>query len=199
MGADQHYWHTNILKYCPNRPYSTIEEMNEALVRNHNEVVGPEDDYYCLGDFSFAFRSVEVYSHRLNGKNKYIIFGNHCPGHITNKHYKKAVKRGEPDYWKHKYEEYGWKVLPLQYQMELPEVGLVNLCHLPYKGTEENERYTDYRLEDNGLPLLHGHCHLGWKIKKTPKGTLMINVGVDQWDCKPVNIKTIINLIKENK
>ena len=64
--SDTHYWHTNIISYS-NRPFKDVEEMNEALVANWNSVVRPEDTVYFLGDFSMAFRSVEIYSSRLMG------------------------------------------------------------------------------------------------------------------------------------
>lgn len=48
--ADLHLYHTNIIKHC-NRPFETIEEMNNVLVDNWNKVVGPKDTIYILGDF----------------------------------------------------------------------------------------------------------------------------------------------------
>ena len=75
--ADSHYQHFNIIKYC-NRPFSSVEEMDEALIENHNKVVGPKDEVYILGDFVFAKTSEEVesYTKRLNGK-LYLIYGSH--------------------------------------------------------------------------------------------------------------------------
>lgn len=46
--------------------------------------------------------------------------------------------------------------------------------------------------------IIHGHIHNKWKIKKE-KNKIMINVGVDVWDYKPVELKQIIDLIKENE
>ena len=71
--ADQHYGHTNIIKYC-NRPFSSIEEMNRALIRNHNAVVSKNDIVYHLGDFSF--RQHSHYLKDLNGRH-ILILGNH--------------------------------------------------------------------------------------------------------------------------
>lgn len=74
--SDPHYGHKNILKLC-NRPFASIEEMNERLIANYNYLVHSGDNVYILGDFSFgdaAFTN-SVLS-RLNG-NKHLIFGNH--------------------------------------------------------------------------------------------------------------------------
>ena len=74
--ADSHFHHTNIIKYC-NRPWNTVEEMNEGLIERWNEVVGENDTVIHLGDFSFGNRTkVESVFHRLNGKID-LVLGNH--------------------------------------------------------------------------------------------------------------------------
>lgn len=73
--SDQHFFHANILKYC-NRPWETVEEMNEALIENHNKVVKPNDDVYMLGDFCFRFDQAMDIVPKLNG-NLHLIIGNH--------------------------------------------------------------------------------------------------------------------------
>jgi calcineurin-like phosphoesterase family protein len=80
--SDHHFWHTNIIKYC-NRPFVSVEEMNEALIQNWNDLVLPEDEVYYLGDFSMAARPVEIYTSRLNGI-KYLVPGNHDFCHSYN-------------------------------------------------------------------------------------------------------------------
>ena len=74
--SDTHFFHPNIIRYC-NRPFNSVEEMNETLIRNWNEVVPPDGRVFHLGDFAFGgdaeWRSVLS---RLNGKI-YLILGNH--------------------------------------------------------------------------------------------------------------------------
>ena len=50
--SDYHFSHFNIIRYC-NRPFETAEEMNETIIRKHNERVQPEDTVFFLGDFIF--------------------------------------------------------------------------------------------------------------------------------------------------
>ena len=75
--SDTHFGHANIIKFC-NRPFTGVEEMNEALVENWNKKVKPGDLVYHLGDFSMKidkFQSLK-YLERLNGNIEFIP-GNH--------------------------------------------------------------------------------------------------------------------------
>ena len=72
--SDTHFGHANIIKYA-NRPFDSVEEMNEALVENWNSVVKQGDKVYHLGDVTMNSKSLDVMS-RLNGR-KVLIKGNH--------------------------------------------------------------------------------------------------------------------------
>lgn len=74
--SDTHFSHNNIIKYC-RRPFNNVEEMNEALIKNWNSVVKPNDIVFHLGDFMFGnINRFWEYRSRLNGKI-YFIHGNH--------------------------------------------------------------------------------------------------------------------------
>lgn len=73
--ADTHLHHTNIIKYC-NRPFACVDDMDEFIIHNWNQRVGPDDDVYHLGDFAFGQNPI-VYFERLNGARKFLIQGNH--------------------------------------------------------------------------------------------------------------------------
>jgi len=72
--SDEHYHHDNIRKYC-NRPFATVEEMDEALIARHNAVVGDGDIVVHVGDFTLI-RNIEavrkLYIARLKGKHIFI-------------------------------------------------------------------------------------------------------------------------------
>lgn len=74
--SDTHWFHKRILELT-NRPFETLEEMNEALVKNWNERVTKSDIVYHLGDFSFGTRAqTEELIGRLRGQI-HLIRGNH--------------------------------------------------------------------------------------------------------------------------
>jgi len=71
--SDTHFDHQNILKYT-NRPWASVEDMNEGLIANWNAVVQKGDVVYHLGDF--AFRRHAYFASRLNGHIN-LIEGSH--------------------------------------------------------------------------------------------------------------------------
>ena len=74
--ADTHFGHANIIRY-DDRPFSSAEEMDEAMISNWNAAVSDADTVYILGDVSWygSERTREILG-RLNGK-KVLIRGNH--------------------------------------------------------------------------------------------------------------------------
>ena len=75
--ADLHFGHDNIIRF-DDRPYDSVESMEEELINNWNKAVKSEDDeVYILGDFSWenTEKTHEILD-KLNGK-KYLILGNH--------------------------------------------------------------------------------------------------------------------------
>lgn len=76
--SDTHFGHANIIRYC-NRPFSSVEQMDDELIRRWNTVVGPEDTVYHLGDFAFgrgAEGSARKAAAKLHGKI-HLVLGNH--------------------------------------------------------------------------------------------------------------------------
>lgn len=75
--SDLHLGHDAIIRMC-NRPFGSIDEMNDTLVRNFNECVKKNDTIYFLGDISYKLKVEEANEmiSKLNGK-KYLCVGNH--------------------------------------------------------------------------------------------------------------------------
>ena len=71
--ADLHFDDDNIRRY-ENRPFDTVDEMNQALIDHWNAVVTEEDAVYLLGDVGSC-----EYIAELKGK-KYLVKGNHDTG-----------------------------------------------------------------------------------------------------------------------
>ena len=139
--SDLHFGHKNCLSY-DNREFRSIEDHDEALIRNWNSVVGIDDDVWILGDISWypATRTVELFR-RLNGV-KHLCAGNHD---------KKLLRN--PDVQKLFVEIADYKELQLT-----GEFGLV-LCHYPIPC---------YNHHYHGWVHLYGHVHnsFEWNMMK---------------------------------
>ena len=74
--SDSHFSHKNIIDYC-NRPFLSIEEMNDTLIYNWNKIVKNNDRVFMLGDFALCGKDkiIEI-GQKLNGR-KILILGNH--------------------------------------------------------------------------------------------------------------------------
>ena len=74
--SDTHFWHTRIIRF-ENRPFKSVEEMNEELIKRWNNKVSKDDTIIHLGDFCFGNKEkTQEIAQRLNGK-KILIMGNH--------------------------------------------------------------------------------------------------------------------------
>lgn len=64
------------------RPFSSVAEMNETLIKNYNNVIGKQDICYWLGDIMYGATKDKVANllRQLRGR-KYLIMGNHDRGH----------------------------------------------------------------------------------------------------------------------
>lgn len=193
--SDQHFSHANIIRYC-DRPFSTIQEMNEEIVRRWNAVVASEDEVWVLGDVALNPGKLGPVG-SLKGK-KYLVAGNHdsCwEGHG------KSFAQVE------RYLDAGFVgvntsscISRFALNRKGDRVGggteaWVALSHFPYYATpgyEDQDRFASWRLEDKGLPLLCGHVHNAWQTQGK-----QLNVGVDVWDFYPVSEQTVLDRIRK--
>jgi calcineurin-like phosphoesterase family protein len=98
--ADHHFGHEAIIRFA-NRPFSTVDIMNDEMVSRWNKVVSDEDDVFHLGDFSFY--EGQRFFPLLKGK-KHLILGNHDNRKVidlpweSRSHYKELVRvhEGKP-------------------------------------------------------------------------------------------------------
>lgn len=178
--SDFHIGHKRILELT-DRPFDTVEEMNEALVRNHNEMVSPIDTTYFLGDMVMGgWRDNIHYIDRLNGK-KILIVGNH-DAPFTNARRGASKVAEVTDEYLHHFDEVFWE----------HKIDGFALSHFPYDGDSHGEdRHADHRPVDIGEPLVHGHVHSKDIVTKSTNGTFQYHVGVDAHDMRPVTFDTI--------
>ena len=100
--ADEHYDHKNIIKFC-DRPFFDVEEMNETLIRNHNEVVQEDDTVIHAGDFALT-------SKKRAGEIIQQLKGNHI------------FLQGSHDKW--------GSNLPFLWEKQIEDIYVV-VCHYP--------------------------------------------------------------------
>jgi calcineurin-like phosphoesterase family protein len=195
--SDRHDGHIRIIEIC--RPqFRNVNEMNKVMTDNWNSVVGKDDTVWVHGDFVMS-RKEETLSliSELNGKI-ILIAGNHDPMHPV--YDKRQWKRDE---WAQRYLDAGVSEIRID-NVVFHKIGgeTVMMSHFPYEGDHtEDERYGEYRPENIGLTLIHGHVHDAWKVRRTSdwRRTLMVNVGVDVWDFTPVSAETLADFIKEQE
>jgi calcineurin-like phosphoesterase family protein len=177
--SDLHFGHKNVIEFC-NRPFKDVEEMDAELIRRWNVVVKENDEIFILGDMFFCgkIRAKEILN-QLNGK-KNLIMGNHDWGKLK----------------KHRAEEFGLNMIVDSLCIRLAGKD-VKLSHFPYKGSGDHmdgedgkERFSEYRYQDEGGWLLHGHVHDEWLLRGK-----QINVGVDVWSYAPVSEYELIEII----
>jgi len=64
--SDTHFGHNNIVKFnrsdgSPLRPWDNVDQMDDALIKNWNSVVGKEDKVYHLGDATMNSKSLKCF------------------------------------------------------------------------------------------------------------------------------------------
>lgn len=160
--SDLHFHHENVIKFC-NRPFGSVEHMNDQLIKNWNSVVSDKDHVWVLGDISFGspLQTAPILD-QLKGI-KHLIVGNHDrkgrSDKLFNKHWEKwFVDRN--DYFRLKVA--GEKFV---------------LCHFPFASWER------------GYINLHGHLHspAGYKNKFR-----QYDVGVDANNYTPLLLEDAV-------
>jgi calcineurin-like phosphoesterase family protein len=74
--SDTHFGHEAVIRNCE-RPFTSVEEMDDILIARWNEIVSPSDVVHHLGDFlSGSPQGAPYYLDRLNGKI-HLVAGNH--------------------------------------------------------------------------------------------------------------------------
>lgn len=176
--SDLHLGH---LKVSELRNFEDTDAHDTAIGQAWLNTVRPNDQVWILGDITGGRglpEALEMLS-RLPGE-KHLVAGNHDDVHPmhTRGHRKQA-----------KYLEVFASV---QSAATLKMGGRrVILNHFPWKGAgdhTDHERYGDWRFEDTGGWLIHGHVHDAWLYKDR-----MINVGYDVHPEGPVRMERLLD------
>ena len=176
--SDTHFGHQNILRFCE-RPFVSVEEMDNTIIERWNLKVGKDDIVFHLGDFAFATnkRWQDLIS-LLNGKI-YLILGNHD---ITR--------------WPGTYTMQLFDRVENQMMLKIDNKYKVYLNHFPflcYDGT--------YRNPEDCTIQLHGHVHertggIGKDDQRLQyRFPYQYDVGVDNNNFYPISWEEILKII----
>jgi calcineurin-like phosphoesterase family protein len=165
FSADAHHNHARVLQYC-NRPFTSVEDMDETIINNWNERVGHWDWIYYLGDFCFGDSAkAQEYFGRLNGRIKFIL----TPFHHDRFWYDPNVT--------YRTLNANVEFLPMIHLLRLSRREVIVLCHYPFASWER---------QIHGAIHLHGHSHGRYQ----GKGKIM-DVGVDANQFYPVSLEQV--------
>ena len=82
--ADLHLGHANVIKH-DDRPFNSVEEMDNYLIDSWNSRVTDKDTVYIVGDFCYrSSNTPDYYLKQLKG-HKILISGNHDHHLLKNK------------------------------------------------------------------------------------------------------------------
>lgn len=168
ISSDYHFNHLNVIKYC-NRPFKSVEEMNETIIKNYNQMVKKDDICYNLGDFIFvggvqAGKSKpNEFLHKLNGRH-FLIRGNHCRNNGVADFIDSATANKCGIKWQLVHD-------PMNASTSY-DVNLVGHVHNIFKFVE---------------------------LKEKNKKSLIINCGVDVWDFRPVSLTKLFEIYQQWK
>ena len=130
--ADLHFGHANIIRF-DNRPFDSVEEMDETLIKNWNKKVKSGDTTYILGDFCWS-RKEEDWIKILDSLNgsKVLIKGNHDIKQMS-----QNLRR---------------KFADIKEKKSISDCGkTLHLDHYPYMAYKHSG--------DSNVFMLHGHVH----------------------------------------
>lgn len=179
--SDSHFRHVFVANL---RGFAGRDEHDDAVIDTWNSVVKPSDMVWHLGDVGLGSET-DILSQvaRLNGI-KHLVTGNHdlpWPGHRdARKHQRRWLEVFESVQAFAKTRIGGRTVL---------------LSHMPYLGGGDHtfeERFTQFRLPDEGTWLVHGHTHQTDRLD----GPRSVHVGLDAWGLRPASDEEVMQLIK---
>jgi calcineurin-like phosphoesterase family protein len=163
--SDHHFFHQNIIGHC-DRPFLDVNEMDEFMIQEWNNTVGPGDLVYHLGDFAITGYSqkhkpkVEKLLRKLNG-TKILIAGNH------DSH---AVLKAE-----------GWANVRKGIHHIKVDGQRFILCHYGMR---------TWQFKSKGAIHLYGHSH-----GNLPPFDKSVDVGVDSLGYKPNEFDRIMDIM----
>jgi len=182
--SDLHIDHKNVIQLSK-RPFKDVQEMEQTIVANINNVVGPNDILVLVGDICLGKKEVWIrFLSALTTKNIIVVKGNHDR----------------------------WNSIPKNMVLLVVEQMIIRMygqqfvvSHYPYRCSLWKAFWkrlhpsvlSPKRPRDGGLWLLHGHDHrTSQLVNYHPR---MFSVGCDANNFKPISGQEIITIIQRKE
>jgi len=164
-------------------------DSHSQAIRAAWSVVKPDDIVWVLGDLCVSqkwWQEALDFLQVLPGRKR-LVSGNHDP-----------VSSIHRDAWKFQKDARTVFESIQDFAKIRMNGATALLSHYPYSGTGSEglddetgkprsvERYTEFRLRDCSLPLIHGHTHGKERLHFSDYGTPQVHVGLDAWGMKLV-------------
>ena len=150
-----------------NAPFKTIEERDKAIIFNYNDMVKPDDITYCLGDFYFR-------GEKEGGK----------------KHYWEYLKQYNGRY----------VIIKGNHDRNNSVIDSIQSCSMHISGVKVFCSHDPINAKVEYDLNLTAHVHNAWKISELHeknRKSLLINVGVTQWNYRPVLWRDLYELYEK--
>lgn len=176
------------------RKAADTDAHDAAIVANINEIVGPDDELWILGDIGYrtSVNHLKDCLRQLACRHLHVVIGNHDDWWLDDKPARNLFESIEAND-----------------TVELSGFGdedssaateTVNLSHFPYREDlaygwpDDAVRFHDQALPFDGRKLLYGHTHQLSPAGARPEA---LNVGLDAWNLTPVSHTQIIGWFRD--
>lgn len=165
--------HLNHEKVARLRGFDSTEEHDADVEHQFDCLVQPDDIVWILGDVVMGRVGEGLERIASWPGHKRLISGNHDGTHPMNRRAPREMRR---------YSQ-AFEFIASAARVALPNGGRALLSHFPYSGDTPGrleDRFTQWRLPDEGVTLLHGHTHDPLQgVHLSDRGTPQLHVG---WD-----------------
>jgi len=105
LTADTHIGHRNIISHC-GRKFTSVEEMDEAILRCINDIVGVDDWLIHLGDIGWRGTDLAAITGKIRCKRISLVRGNHDDRKAVKKLTDRFYSVDDLLYWKQNRQKY---------------------------------------------------------------------------------------------
>lgn len=167
--SDLHLNHARIIELA-NRPFGSVEEMNDTIIGNINDTVGADDTLWVLGDICMGMKKTQDAGWllaMLACNDVHLVMGNH-----------------DPRQRKEELIAAGFVTVSDYEELRVGSHKTAVLCHYPLMSWNGSSR---------GSYMLHGHIHATAEYNERNRndGIKRYDVGVDANAYRPVSIEHI--------